>query len=61
MQRSNNQGENRMVSGVSVEFSVCVELHQVSPLDPFLCVVLLDVLMESVGKPEIWEELLYAD
>ena len=42
---------------VSVEFLVTVGLHQGSALRPFLVVVVLDVLSESVRKEESWELL----
>ena len=47
----------RRECGVSAEFAVTVGLHNWTP---FLFVVVLDVLNESVRKEQLWA-LLYAD
>ena len=51
----------RTECGVSAEFPVTVGLHQEeSVLSHFLFVLVLDVLIETVRKEELWE-LLHTD
>ena len=44
----------------TILMSVTEGLHQGSALNPFLFLVVLDVLSERVRKEELWE-LLYVD
>jgi exonuclease III len=50
----------RTDEGSSDQFEVKVGLHQGSALSPFLFVVVMDVVSESVAREELWE-MLYAD
>ena len=48
------------IYGETEEFEIEVGLHQGSALNPFLFVVVMDVLSETIANDDIWE-LLYAD
>ena len=48
------------IYGDTEEFEIEVGLHQESALTPFLFVVVMDVLSETIANDDIWE-LLYAD